>query len=148
LELPTIVEEELAARGDGSIDLRGSHRARGGPGSPDTPRLKWSAAKAGARGFVDLCQALGRHDWAVAYGYAEVHSVHARETVLRCGSDDGIKLWLNGQLVHHNEVGRTYAPGSDEVAVYLQAGVNRLLVKIDNYTRNWGFGLAVPKAVS
>ena len=69
-----------------------------------------SRANAGRRGFVDLDASLGRHDWAVAYGYAEFHNPAARERVLRCGSDDGIKLWLNGKLVHENEVGRGYAP--------------------------------------
>jgi hypothetical protein len=139
LELKTAIEEELAARGDGSVELKAAQRP-GGAG------FRWSPARAGQSGYVDLAAALGRQDWVVAYGYAEVHSAHARECVLRCGSDDGIKLWLNGKLVHAMEVGRAYAPGSDEVPVQLRAGVNRLLVKVDNYSAGWGFGVAVPGA--
>jgi len=66
--------------------------------------------------------------------------------VIRCGSADGIKVWLNGQVVHANEVQRAHTAGSDEVPVYLKAGTNRILVKIDNTTGGWGFSLAVPRA--
>jgi alpha-galactosidase len=107
---------------------------------------QWRPACAGKRGFVDLGKLLGDTEWSVAYGYAEVESVHARDTLLKCGSDDGIKIWLNGKVVHEHEIGRAYLPGSDEVAVRLRAGVNRLLAKVVNYTGGWGFGLSVPPA--
>jgi alpha-galactosidase len=108
--------------------------------------MTWRAACAGKRGLVDLGKLLGDVEWAVAYGYAEVESVHARDTLLKCGSDDGIKIWLNGEQIHANEVGRAYLPGNDEVAVRLDTGINRLLVKVVNYTGGWGFGVSVPPA--
>jgi hypothetical protein len=55
-------------------------------------------------------------------------------------------VWLNGKQVHKHEVGRAYIPGSDKVSVYLKAGVNRLVLKIDNYVGGWGFGVMVPPA--
>ena len=133
----TPVEESL--RDDGAVDVKAVVREGGAA-------RRWAAAKADGRGFVDLGAVLGRQDWVIAYGYAEFESVQGRETVLRCGSDDGIKLWLNGKLVHHNEVGRGYCPGGDAVPVCLKAGVNRILVKVDNYTAGWGFGVSVSKA--
>jgi hypothetical protein len=136
LDLRTPVEEELALRGDGSIDRKATYRV-------GDRSFRWTGARAGRRGFVDLGAALAQHEWAVAYAYAEVESAHAREATIRCGSDDGIKLWLNGAPVHANEVGRAYCPGSDAVPVRLKAGVNRILVKVDNYTAGWGFGAAV-----
>jgi len=66
--------------------------------------------------------------------------------VLRCRSDDGIKIWLNGRVVHVNDVHRGVDWAVDEVPVYLEAGINRLLVKVDNYTGSWGFQVVVPKA--
>jgi hypothetical protein len=108
--------------------------------------LRWQRVTAGSKGYVDLAGALGYADWSVAYAYAEIESVHGRETVLRCGSDDGIRIWLNGEQVHSREVGRAYRPNDDEVAVYLRPGVNRILVKIDNYQGGWGFGVSIPKA--
>jgi hypothetical protein len=41
----------------------------------------WKAAKAHKRGFVNLVAELGQEEWCIAYGYTEVHSVHAREVV-------------------------------------------------------------------
>jgi len=139
LELKTGIEEELAARGDGSVDLKAAVRVGGAT-------LRWTPVKAGKRGFVDLAAALGRQDWVVAYGFAEVRSDGDRDAILRCGSDDGIKVWVNGKPAYAMEVGRAYAPGSDEAPVHLEAGANRLLVKVDNYSAAWGFGVAVSAA--
>ena len=96
--------------------------------------------------MLSLKEALGQTKWAVDYGYAEITSVHARDCELRCGSDDGMKIWLNGKVVHQNEIGRAATPDSDKVAIHLNAGVNRLLVKLDNYRNGWSFGVAIPKA--
>ncbi len=128
----------LRARADGSIDISSTYQIWG-----FEKRRRWSTAKAGPGGFVDLARALGENDWVVGYAYAEFPSANPGQARLRVGSDDGIKIWLNGKLVHHNEIGRPYCPGSDQVDVELNAGTNRLLVKVDNYTRNWGFGVAV-----
>jgi alpha-galactosidase len=139
LDFKTSVDEEFASRGDGSVDLKATHRA-------GKEVLHWLPARAAKRGHVSLDKWVGPSEFSIAYGYAEVESVHAREAVLRCGSDDGIRIWLNGKLVHSNEIARGYAPDADEVPVYLKAGVNRILVKIDNYAGGWGFGVAVPRA--
>jgi hypothetical protein len=137
LDLATPVEEAFIRRGDGSVDLKASHRL-------GDAIVAWKPARANDRGFVDLDIATGKMEWAVAYGYAEVKSEAARDVVLRIGSDDGIKVWVNGILVHWHEVGRGYRPDSDFAPARLVAGINRIFVKIDNYTAGWGFGLAVP----
>ena len=108
--------------------------------------LKWTKGTLRKRGQVWLDDALGRHNFCIAFGYAEVESVHARECVLGVGSDDGIKVWLNGKLVHSNEVMRAYSPGEDEVPVFLQAGVNRIVIKLSQGEGGWGFGIQVPPA--
>jgi len=120
---------------DGTIDLKASV---GG--------VKWKAVKAGKHGFVDLAGVYGPQNWCVCWGYAEVESVHAREVVVSCGSDDGIKLWLNGKVVHEHETGRGYSPEADKVTVQLKAGVNRILVKISQHIGGYGFGVSVPPA--
>jgi alpha-galactosidase len=137
LELKTDVEDDLTRRGDGSVDLCATCNLA------PRQRLRWTVVRSGPRGFVDLARALGQSDWVVGYAYAEFRCPVPGHALLRVGSDDGIKVWVNGKLIHHNEIGRTYAPGSDEVGVDLVEGINRLLVKVDNYTRNWGFGIAV-----
>ncbi|NNM84407.1 MAG: alpha-galactosidase [Phycisphaerales bacterium] len=109
-------------------------------GSPADTTL-WRQAEADPRGLVDLSQHLGRHEWAIAYGWACVPVACACETTLRCGSDDGIKIWVNGSLVHEHEIGRAFTPCEDAIPIQLRAGDNHIVVKIDNYTGDWAFGV-------
>jgi alpha-galactosidase len=108
--------------------------------------VTWKPVTASKKGFVNLAREVGRVDFAVAYAYTEIDSVHARETLLRCGSDDGIKVWLNGRVVLEKDVRRDYTAGEDEAPIYLNEGVNRLVVKITNHVAGWGFGVSIPRA--
>ena len=139
LGMKTSLEDDFVKRGDGSVDLKGSYKA-------GEKTVKWRAGNANHRGFVNLGKIIGPVEWAVAYGYAEIDSVHARECIMKCGSDDGIKIWVNGKVVHEHEVGRGYDGTPDAAPIWLHAGVNRILVKVDNYTNGWGFGVLVPRA--
>ncbi len=130
---------EASVKPDGSVDVKATYKN-------GTKALAWQPASAAKRGFVDLARAIGPHEFAVAYAYVEVESIHQRETVLGVGSDDGVKVWLNGKVVHSNEAHRGYSPNADQVPVTLKSGVNRILLKITNYTAGWGFGMSVPKA--
>jgi len=137
LSLDTAVEAELTMRADGSVP----------PSTPAIPStaatLRWRPARANRRGQVDLGKLLGKVEWGRRVWVCEIESSEACQTTLRCGSDDGIQIWLNGAIVHRNEVGRAYRPDSDVVTVRLRAGRNRILVKIDNYHGGWGFGVAI-----
>jgi alpha-galactosidase len=140
LDFPTPLEQDFLKRADGSVDLSAACKDGSQP-------LKWKKAKASRKnGLLNCTQDIGRVEYCVAYAYAEIESIHARETLLRCGSDDGIRIWLNGKQVHNNDVHRGYSPTSDEVPIFLKAGINRLLIKVVNYNAGWGFGVAIPKA--
>lgn len=134
LDLPTPVDADFASRGDGSIDLA---KVLNG--------LRWQKIAARRKGNVNFDDVLGRHEFAVAYGYTELESIHPRDAVLRCGSDDGIKIWLNGKLIHTHETRRAFVVDSDQIPIHLKAGRNTILVKVDNYENAWGFGVAIPK---
>ena len=58
---------------------------------------------------------------------------------LGIGSDDGIKVWLNGELVSDKWRHRISQLDDDIVPLKLQAGKNHLLLKVQNMTRNWNF---------
>ena len=148
LEMKTPAETDFAKRKDGSVDLKATYvaKAMAAGGSSKTETLKWKSFEASKKGFVNLAAVCGAQDWCVAYAYTEVDEVHAREVVLSCGSDDGIKIWLNGEVVHSNEAGRGFSPRQDSVVVQLKAGTNRIIAKVDNYTAGWGFGIYLPRA--
>jgi alpha-galactosidase len=140
LDLRTPLEDDFNKRGDGSIDPAGSYKA-------GDRTLKWKKVTASKKGgFVDCAIEVAPLEWCAAYAYAEIESIHPRETVLRCGSDDGIKIWVNGKLAHTHEIMRAFVPNSDEVPVMLKSGINKIFVKLINGKGGWGFGVAIPKA--
>jgi hypothetical protein len=53
------------------------------------------------------------------------------------GSDDGLKVWLNGRVVHANNAVRPCSPGQDKVKVKLKAGANDLLLKVTQGGGEW-----------
>ena len=59
--------------------------------------------------------------------------------VLGLGSDDAVKVWLNGKLVHENWSDRACAPDDDMVPVEFAAGKNQLLLKVQNVQGDWSF---------
>lgn len=139
VDLKTGIEEALLRNKDGSVDLSAKYECGG-------KTFQWSQAEANRHGFVHLGRAVGNMEWCAAYAYVEVESIHARETVLRCGSDDAIRIWLNGKMIHTSTDARGYIADQDQVPIHLKAGVNRILVKIINYTAGWGFGASIPPA--
>jgi hypothetical protein len=49
-------------------------------------------------------------------------------------SNDPLRLWLNGKLLHEREDMRQEAGGLDVVPAVLQAGWNKLLVRVSHGT--------------
>lgn len=83
-----------------------------------------------------------------------VRSDRPRAAVIRLGSDDGVKLWVDGKLVHSNESSRAAAVRQDSVNVHLPAGECTILMKVVNGTGPSGFafelsgrGLGMPPKV-
>ncbi len=69
---------------------------------------------------------------AAIYLRTTVKVAKAGKMDLRLGSDDGIKVWLNGKPAFENKTSRSLVADSDRVTVNLNAGDNQLLVKIVN----------------
>jgi hypothetical protein len=88
---------------------------------------------------VDFIAAFGQRERAVAYAYRTYRSAAAVRAVMRIGSDDGVKVWINGALVFGNHAHRSLVDGQDAVLVSLEEGENRVLVKVDQGWGSWGF---------
>ena len=98
------------------------------PPSPDTKR-PW---------VMDLLNALGGEQ-RVAYARTWVHCDQQQPARLELGTDDGVKVWFNQQVVHTNNTFRGLQPGSDKVSVTLNAGWNSLLLKVTQLNQGWAF---------
>jgi len=88
---------------------------------------------------VNLMPHEGPKDFAIAYAWAEIELPESRPALLGLGSDDAVKVWLNGKLVHENWTARGVVKDDDLVRVDLEKGTNRLLLKIQNQQGPWGF---------
>jgi len=94
-------------------------------------------------GMLNFESVLGEHDDCAAYAYAEVTSPQAQDAIFSMGSDDSIICWLNGAKVHAFLGDRGYTPDQDRVAVKLQAGTNRVLIKVLDWGADWAGGLRI-----
>ena len=59
------------------------------------------------------------------------------DVIMRVGSDDSIKVWLNGNVVHTMAIDRGSIGFQDTFTVDLVAGDNLLLVKVSDLTSAW-----------
>ncbi len=108
--------------------------------SPDVGRAadaKWAPMPAGPKpGLIEMDRALGGSNCA-GYLRTYVQAPRKQDALLEIGSDDGVKVWLNGQLIHANNVARPTKPGEDTVRATLQEGWNCLLMKITQGGGHW-----------
>lgn len=74
----------------------------------------------------------------VAYLRAYVWSPGGQRVRMHLGSDDGVKVWLNGESVHRNAAVRALADEQDKVRVRLRRGWNVLLLKVTQGEGQWG----------
>jgi hypothetical protein len=70
--------------------------------------------------------------FAATYLYRAIHTDRPMTMKLSFGSDDAIKVWLNGAPVLANKLIRVVAPDQEKATVNLRAGKNDLLVKVVN----------------
>ncbi len=85
---------------------------------------------------------------AAAYLRTTLTASVAGPVGLRFDSDDAIRIWLNGALVHDNKALRGLGMGADNVKLDLKQGQNDLLVKIVNSGGPDGFFYAMGDAVA
>jgi hypothetical protein len=82
----------------------------------------------------------GPPDYVNAYVFAYIYSPTSRTVKLRVGSDDGIRVWINGNMVWNNHAAcRCWANDQDIFQVTLNEGWNKLLIRVGEKTGNWGF---------
>jgi hypothetical protein len=89
---------------------------------------------------VDLLPVAGG-DNCVVYIRTRVFSTAKQDVGLQIGSDDGIKLWINGKCVHSNNVMRAVKAGDDKATATLEQGWNDVLAKITQ--NNMGCGACI-----
>ncbi|MHB8521229.1 MAG: HEAT repeat domain-containing protein [Limisphaerales bacterium] len=127
------------AQGGSLFDTAFSPEQAGGNASW---RLLPSGTQAERPWMVDLLAAWGG-EHRVGYARTWIYSTNPQPARLEYGTDDGHKLWLNGQLIHEANRGGAAVPGDFKSEVQLRQGWNLLLLKVTQDTGPWEFCLRI-----
>ena len=87
---------------------------------------------------IDLDKALYHFDQSAAYLRTKIISERQKPVRLEIYSDDGVKAWLNGELIHENNTDRGLVEPPDKVDVTLNQGANELMLKVTDDIWGWG----------
>lgn len=121
----------------------------------DGKEVSWiDHTTADKHGVVDLNAALGKSKGAAAYAFAEFRAAQAGPVDIRVGSNNAVKVWINGKLCESRRVYHSgFAIDQYISRAELNAGVNRILVKVceneqtESWAQDWNFQLRVCDAV-
>jgi WD40 repeat protein/serine/threonine protein kinase len=104
--------------------------------SPDTApgRLSWQVVPRDANGYVSFAGLLERSEHVSAYALLRVYAPEKQPVAILLRSGNGVRLWLNGRLVHEQPAPRQALSDRDAVSATLDAGWNTLLVKVGTGT--------------
>ena len=106
---------------------------------PGGTLLAWRSIQGDSTGYVRLNPHFTPNDHVAAYAQAFLYAPDARRALLLLGADDGHQLWVNGTLASWRQ-GRNISVKDDlEVAVSLEAGWNRVLLKVADLDGGWAF---------
>lgn len=95
-------------------------------------------------GFIDLRATLGDKPDQVAYAFARVSATRERDVEFFAGSDDQLRVWLEGAQIHDYDGARAFTARSDRFEGHLRAGENAFALRIGQIGGDWGFALTVP----
>jgi CubicO group peptidase (beta-lactamase class C family) len=121
--------------------LGGESKAKIGPNTA-IGDIKAQAAKLDGS-TLDFCAHYTDTDHKLAYAYTELESPSDQEAFFLLGSDDGVKVWVNGKLAHENLIQRPAGIRQDRFKVKLHKGTNSVLAKVENGLGDWGLILEV-----
>jgi len=97
----------------------------------------WQPATADAAGKLDFATYLSPNQKNIAYAAATIHCDRETPALLKTGSNDRLKLWLNGQEIYYHPNTRASGPDADHLQVLLRKGDNLLLAKVDQVGGGW-----------
>ena len=91
--------------------------------------------------YVDLDAFYSAPEYVYAYAYAEIFLSADGKRLVGIGSDDAVKVWLNGELVHENFIFRAHEANQDLLELNFKKGKNTLLIKVLDAQYAWGFSI-------
>lgn len=102
-------------------------------------KIKWQKKNDATSGYVDFYKIFTPNEHVLAYAYRTIVLPEARTMQFGVGSNDGVRVWINGKLFLDRQLSRKAEPNQDVITVPMNKGENAILVKVDQLKRGWGF---------
>ncbi len=127
------------------VDLKATYVGKGGA------VVNWREyATDKALGLVDLNESVGKLKGAVYFAHATVEAKTEQPVELRTGSNNAVRIWLNGKEIYFREEYHHGKEMDQHVGKgILKAGRNEILIKVcqneqtDSWAQEWSFQLRV-----
>lgn len=132
-DAPDMSYLQIAYPPEKEIDFSQTYRGKG------NVHLRWKKIQAEPSGFMRLENQITPSERGLVYGLVYVFSPDRRDALMLVGSDDGVRLWLNEELIHTNPAYRGAYPDQDRIPVSLKKGWNTLLIKVLQGGGGWGY---------
>ena len=107
----------------------------------DGKTIRWQEAATQPNGMLDFRSEIGMNARGVGYALIYVYAPKAVDTVLLLGSDETVKVWLNGTEIHRKRIYRRITPDADAIPCHLKAGWNQVLCSVEQNGWTWGLYL-------
>jgi len=105
----------------------------------DSQKVKWKLMDISKNGYLSLWNKFDPYELIVAYAQTFVYSPEDQQVGLLVGTDDGSKVFLNGEKVYRFLDVRVAEPDQEIIMLDLKKGWNSLLIKIENNFGGYGF---------
>lgn len=126
--------------------VSGPYRRAGVVGAKAVFKIAFAPEKRGARrqwtalppaDHINLATTFPGQENCAAYLLTRVIAPEDCRALLLLGSDDGVQAWLNGKVVHSNNVDRGEIADQDTAPIHLRKGANDLMLKISQGGGGW-----------
>jgi len=111
-------------------------------GRDDTP-VSWHKHIGHESGYVSLMKILSTSEIGVAYAYRVLEVPGDTLLKIGVGSNDGVRLWVNGKLYLDRLEARRAVPNQDVLSIPFRRGINTILLKVDQVGGEWGFYFSI-----
>lgn len=101
--------------------------------------IKWNRYETPENGYFSLWDKVEPYEFVITYAFTYVYSPEDVVVPFFIGSDDGSKVFLNGEELYRFLDIRVAAPDQDTIQLPMNKGWNELLLKIENNFGGYSF---------
>jgi WD40 repeat protein/serine/threonine protein kinase len=110
--------------------------------------LNWKPVSLGSDEGLNLGRLFHGAEYVTGFACMRVYSPIRQPAGLLFGADDGLRLWLNGELIHTRDGSHFTQPDDESLELLLRPGWNTVLAKVTNQTGAHGLFLRLSNSWS